>query len=277
MDTGFHGEDARTDYRKAKRRASLSRLANRLAGRPKELSMVLPFDEVVGALGRTGERRLGNETIELTSIVGSVDRTGDFDRSFRPVSRSVRGRWERMAEAMRRGQSFPPIKVYRVGGLHFVEDGHHRVSVARALGRDVIEARVTEVYTRVAPGGELRLADLPLRSHRRVFLERVPLPADAQPEVRLSDPWRYAELAEGVEAWGYRAMQDRGDLMDRAETARAWLTEEFRPVVEMIDEGGLRDQETAADAFMRLSSQRYRLLRTHDWDDETLARVREEA
>ena len=29
----------------------------------------------------------------------------------------------------------PPISVYRVGDLHFVRDGHHRVSVARAQGR----------------------------------------------------------------------------------------------------------------------------------------------
>jgi hypothetical protein len=34
----------------------------------------------------------------------------------------------------------PPISVYRVGDLHFVRDGHHRVSVARALGAATIDA-----------------------------------------------------------------------------------------------------------------------------------------
>ena len=34
----------------------------------------------------------------------------------------------------------PPISVYRVGDMHFVRDGHHRVSVARALGLRVIDA-----------------------------------------------------------------------------------------------------------------------------------------
>ena len=37
-------------------------------------------------------------------------------------------------KAMRRGEAMPPIDVYRIGPLHFVRDGHHRVSVARAAG-----------------------------------------------------------------------------------------------------------------------------------------------
>ena len=57
----------------------------------------------------------------------------------------------RIAAAARRGESFPPINVYRVGTVHFVEDGHHRVSVARQLGHEVIEARVTEITTRTPP------------------------------------------------------------------------------------------------------------------------------
>jgi hypothetical protein len=39
----------------------------------------------------------------------------------------------------------PPIEVYRAGGLHFVSDGHHRVSIAAATGQQVIDAYVTEV------------------------------------------------------------------------------------------------------------------------------------
>ena len=55
--------------------------------------------------------------------------------AFRPTSGRVRPRWERIALATRRGEAFPPIEVYRVGDAHFVRDGHHRVSVARAHGR----------------------------------------------------------------------------------------------------------------------------------------------
>ena len=67
----------------------------------------------------------------------------DFDRKFRPTSNRVRQRWERLDLAQRRGVYLPPIDVYRVGDLHFVMDGHHRVSVAVATGQKTIEARVT--------------------------------------------------------------------------------------------------------------------------------------
>ena len=63
--------------------------------------------------------------------------------------------------------------------MYFVRDGHHRVSVARALGRTDIDAYVTEVTTRVDAEQAMRLSDLPLKSHERVFFERVPLPAQA--------------------------------------------------------------------------------------------------
>ena len=66
---------------------------------------------------------------------------------------------------MRRGESMPPIDVYRIGSLHFVRDGHHRVSVARELGLEVIEAYVTEIITDVGADADVQLHDLALKSH----------------------------------------------------------------------------------------------------------------
>ena len=57
---------------------------------------------------------------------------------------------------MRRGEAIPPIEVYRVGDLHFVSDGHHRVSIAAATGRQTIDAYVTEVLTTVPPASTTR-------------------------------------------------------------------------------------------------------------------------
>ena len=144
-DTGLSSVDAESDFQRARRRQVLSRLAHRLRGQPDDIDLILPFDEVVAALGRTGERRIGLKTIELRSVVGSVDRASDFDRRFRPTSNRLRERWQGINMAQRRGRGMPPISVYRIGDLHFVRDGHHRVSVALALGNTVIEAHVTEV------------------------------------------------------------------------------------------------------------------------------------
>ncbi|MCB0875213.1 MAG: ParB N-terminal domain-containing protein [Solirubrobacterales bacterium] len=235
----------------------------------------MPFSEVVDALGRTGERRVGLKTIPLDTIVGSVDRAEEFDRDFRPRSDRVRARWQRINAAQRRGEGMPPIEVLRVGGLHFVVDGHHRVSVARHLGRDAIEAYVTEITTRVSPEDGLKLADLPAKGHERLFLERVPLSPEQRRRITFSDPAQgFAELAEAVEAWGFRLMQGLNELLDRREVAQSWFEDEFAPVVQSLRDADLIGSGTEADAYIRVVRERYMLLRTHEWDEDVIARLR---
>ncbi len=275
-DTGFPTTDAQFDFSRMRRRRVLSQLTNRLRGEPSDVNVILPFEEVVDALGRRGERQVGLKTIELDSIVGTVDRGREFDRRFLPTSSRVRTRWERIAAAQRRGQSMPPISVYRIGAVHFVRDGHHRVSVARSLGHSHIEAYVTEVETRVGAEAGIKLADLPLKSHERVFHERVPLPPEARARIQLTDPWRLAGLAEGVEAWGFRLMQESGELMTREQVAEAWYREEYVPVVMMLREADLLGAGTETEAYMRVATERYLLLRTHVWDDAVIERLRRE-
>jgi hypothetical protein len=275
--TGLNAADAQDDFLRVRRRRALSRIAHRLRGEPGDVNVILPFEEVVAALGRTSERQLGLQVVPLDAIVGTVDRTRDFDRQFRPTTGRVRARWERIAAAMRRGDSLPPIDVYRIGDLHFVRDGHHRVSVARALGRRDIDAYVTEVITRVPVDGNLRVSDLLLKDHERLFGERVPLLGAPRERLRVSDPWDYSVLAEGVEAWGFRAMQDRGAFMDREQVAAEWYEREYVPVVAMLRDCGLIGPGTETDSYLRLSAERYRLMRTHQWTDEVLERLRRQA
>ena len=92
--------------------------------------------------------------------------------------------------------------------------------------------------------------------------------------MRPSDPWDFGRLAEGVEAWGFRVMQERREYMDREEVARLWYEEDFLPVVETLREGGfIRPSETEGDAYMRVVTARYELLRTHEWSGEILDRL----
>jgi hypothetical protein len=177
---------------------------------------------------------------------------------------------------MRRGKSLPPIDVYRIGELHFVEDGHHRVSVARQLGLDAIEANVTEIVTEVGAGPETLPRDLPIKSHERLFFERVPLPPAARERIKFSAKWRYGELAEMVEAWGARAMHERGEYINREQVAREWFAEEYVPAVELLREADLIGRGTEAEAYMRIAGLRYLLLSTHEWTDEIIDRLREE-
>jgi hypothetical protein len=273
-DTGFPKADAENDFQRARRRQVMSRLSTWLRREPDDVNIMLPFHEVVESLGMLSERRLGLRTIRLDSIVGSVDRTRDFDRRFRPTSARVRERWQRLALAQRRGEAVPPIEVYRIGDLHFVHDGHHRVSVAHALGLEVIDAYVTEVVTRIPAHGIRYRGDLIVKDYRRLFLERVPLGGEARAAVVLSDPWEYAELGEHVEAWGFRLMQDEGAFLDRATVAKRWYEEEYVPVVEMLRQAGLVGDRTETEAYTWVAAERYRLIRTHRWDQDVISTLR---
>ncbi len=277
MSSGFSASDAQHDFARARRARLLSDVARRLRREPDDVGLILPFEEVVEALGRTGQVDRGLQVVPLDMIVGTVDRAVDFDRGFRPTSARLRSRWERIAAAQRRGEALPPISLFQIGDLFFVRDGHHRVSVAKSLGREDIDAYVTEVTTRLKLGADLRVSQLPLKDHERLFRERVPLDAERRRRIKLSDPWDFGVLAEAVEAWGFRLMQERGHYHKRAEVARTWFDEEYVPVSELIASGDLVERgETETDAYLRVAADRYLLLRTHEWSDEVVEELRRE-
>ena len=269
-DTGFPRADVEDDFLRARRRQVLARLVQRLRREPDDVNLILPFDEVVAALGRVGEQRLGLRTIRLDRIVGSVDSMRDFDRQFRPTSSRVRERWERLALAQRRGESIPPIDVYQVGDLYFVADGHHRVSIALVTGQKTIDAYVTEVLTAVPADGIRHRSDLLYKTYELLFRSRVKLPPQAYAKIKVSDPWSYAGLGEAVEAWGFRLMQHEHKFYDREEVSRRWFAEEFTPVVRMLHSADLVGPNTDAEAYLIVASERYRLIRTHEWTDEVI-------
>ena len=273
-ETGFPRADVADEFMRARRRQALARLVQRLRRAPDDVNVILTLDEVLDALGRRGERRLGLQTIRLDTIVGTVDSGRDFDRRFRPTSGRVRERWERLALAQRRGEAIPPIEVYRVGDLHFVQDGHHRVSIAMAEGAISIDAYVTEVHTQVPATGIKGRRDLLFKAYERIFRARVPLSAAAMAKITVTDPWSYAELGEAIEAWGYRRMQDAGQFSDRAETAQHWYAEEYLPVVRMMRAADLIGTRTEAEAYLRVAAERYRLILAHEWSDEIVERLR---
>jgi hypothetical protein len=162
-ETGFPRADVADDFLRLRRRQVRARLAAWLRHAPDDVD-ILSLNEVLAALGRRGEHYLGLQIIRLDTIVGTVDACRDFDCRFRPTSGRVRERWERLALAQRRGEPIPPIEVYRVGDLHFVQDGHHRVSIAMAAGAKTIDAYVTEVLTRLPAAGIRGRRDLPCKS-----------------------------------------------------------------------------------------------------------------
>jgi broad specificity polyphosphatase/5'/3'-nucleotidase SurE len=85
---------------------------------------------------------VGMRTIAIETICGSEERAEDFDNSFRPLARHTRERWMSVAEARLRGVNMPPVQLIELGGRYYVRDGHHRISVAQALGESFVDAEV---------------------------------------------------------------------------------------------------------------------------------------
>jgi hypothetical protein len=158
LETGFPQADVEDEFLRARRQQVLAEIGRRLRHQPAAAGRLRTLDEAIPVPGRRGGQYRGLQTIRLDTIVGTADPRSDFDRHFRPTSNRVRERWEQVALAQRRGAAMPPIEVYRAGGLHFVSDGHHRVSIAGATGQQVIDAYVTEIpvshpSARVPAGG----------------------------------------------------------------------------------------------------------------------------
>jgi hypothetical protein len=144
--TGWGMSEAERSFRRVTRERRRGELRRRLARRPPADDQLVYLPDDDGWAATASRRRLGVQAIPVASIVGTSDRhkAATFDRGFRPP-RWSRGRWTLMCFAMQAGAQLPPISVYRIGDEHYVLDGHHRVSVARALGAESIDAEVTEL------------------------------------------------------------------------------------------------------------------------------------
>lgn len=130
------------------RRGLVRRVWSALTGRASRLDRL---DAALKARPVRQRHALGIQTIPIRAICGSENRCGDFDRWFAPRTTITRERWLRIAAIRLNDQALPAIDVVQVGDCYFVRDGHHRVSVARALGEEYIEADVIRWEVVAAP------------------------------------------------------------------------------------------------------------------------------
>lgn len=120
-------------------RAHLDSLLARISGRSMrlmDLSSIRPHDPTCP------RAPLGSHTVPIDRIRGSENRCEDFDSNLRPLHDEDRQRWINVAIAALSGASLPAVDLIQVCGFYFIRDGHHRISVARALGASYIDATV---------------------------------------------------------------------------------------------------------------------------------------
>ena len=234
----------------ARRAAVMHDLLALALRRPADL---LPFDEVRERLRLTRMVDRGVEEVPLERIVGTVQRERDFNRAFLPREEALRERWQGLEDLSKGARGFPPIELYRVGDAHFVVDGHHRVSVARAHGLAAIEAHVKEFPTDVPLSAGASISDVILREGLAGFLEATGLAPSEPDEYRATEADGYERLLDhiGVHRY-YRGVELRRPV-PWDEAVASWRDAVYRPMVATVRESRILEEfpgRTETDLYL---------------------------
>jgi len=258
------------DFQYARKQAVMQQILSRLRGKEGEL---LCFDEVRQQLRSTGTTiKHGLQEIPLEKIVGSVARYDDFTRSFLPKRDADEERWVEVKAAVNDMVGMSPIEIYQVGDAYFVQDGNHRVSIARRLNTKTISAYVTEIKTRVPLTAKDDPNEIICKSYYADFLENTNLDK-LRPNVNLLMTFceQYQVFFEQIEAEfnllkGNQNISDEADLREKA--VAAWYDQVYLPVIHIIRELGVLHrfpERTEADMYVLLSERQAELEKELGW------------
>jgi nucleotide-binding universal stress UspA family protein len=258
--------DAIEEFRRARRRALVEDLLAWVRGEPDDL---LDFEEVRRRIGDLGWASAGLREIPLAAIVGSVGRYHDFTRHFLPRHPSGETRWAGVRAAMAEGRLLPPIEVYELGGLYFVKDGNHRVSVARELGFSHLPALVTEVRARVSLDPAATLDDVIIAGEYAALIEATGLDT-ARPDLdlRVTAPGAHREIAQRIEQERHRLELRQGRPVSSAAAALVWYDEAYLPAVALIRARGLLSEfpeRTETDLYVWVARRQAMLEASLGW------------
>lgn len=248
---------ALSDFHRARNQAQLRQLMARLSGAPVQL---LSYDEVRQALRLQGGIERGLQDIPLDAIVGSVGRYTDFTRGFLPLKEIRPERWARVMVAANGLVGLPPIEVYQIGKAYFVIDGNHRVSVARQMGAQFIQAYVTEVHTRAPLNPDVKPDELILIAEYNLFLEHTRL-NEFRPQADLSVtlPGQYPRLLEHIEVHRHYMGLEQQREIPYEEAVMHWYDTVYLPVAQIIQKQGILRQfpnRTETDLYLWISEHR---------------------
>ncbi|MCS6962868.1 DUF4032 domain-containing protein [Thermoflexus sp.] len=172
-------------------------------------------------------------------------------------------RWIAVGTVLFQEANLPPVRLYKVGDAYFVLDGHHRISVARTLGWQEIEAEVIEVRSRVPVGSDLQAEDLEILHEYEEFLERTRLDL-LRPEanIRFTIAGGYQRLLEHIAVHRYFMGLEEGREISEDEAVAHWYDTVYLPVVKTIREHGLLEDfpnRTEADLYLWIMDHLYYL------------------
>ncbi|ADV66467.1 DUF4032 domain-containing protein [Deinococcus maricopensis] len=260
-------DKAKAEVERARLLAGVHDVLSVLRGVPNEL---IPFDWV-RHLNPEGESHAGVRAIPVNAIVGSVDRYREFDRYYLPKEQHLDERWVNVRAAQLQGRELPPIQVYQVGGVYFVKDGNHRVSVARRNGQAFIDAHIIELHVTVPPEPGDTLKDLIIKGEHARFLRLTglnQLVPDHDP-ICFTTPGRYDILLDHIRTRQYYL----GRKLDRdvtwEEAVESWHRRLYARITAQIDAHDvmrLFPGRTPADLYLWVMDHRYFLTQQYGFD-----------
>jgi hypothetical protein len=200
---------------------------------------------------------LGIQEISIDQIIGSVGRAHEFDRCFRPHTDRLR-RVLAQIRATKPDAADMAISVYQVDHAYFVVDGHKRLSLAVAEGREQIDAEVGRFASHFHVAGETTMQQIQVTAREHRFRQVTGLDL-AVPDVRfpLGDVDGYLDLEESVKAHAYDLSRQEGRLVPPTEAARHWYDHVFRAAVGIARESGigrLLSTSTEPELFLLIRS-----------------------
>jgi hypothetical protein len=233
--TDIHKAQAMDDFSRARGRAVLSQIQHFLnADKDKLLSLY----DVKEILRPKNEIYRGMKAVPINLIVGSEGRYRDFNKYFLPKSDHLRIRWERVDEARLKDIILPPIQLYEIGGVYFVRDGNHRVSVARTQGVEIIDAEVTSLSSEInmSPGMTTdKLREALIGYEKKIFYEKTrygELTSDQ--DLNFSMPGQYDVIYNHILVHKYYLNQHIEGEIPFEDALVSWYKKVFSPIMRII-------------------------------------------
>jgi len=254
QNNSFVHSQAREDFNKARSKATISQLLNTLTP---DRQRLLSLEDVRNLLKPKTEIYKGMQIVPIEKIIGSEGRYKDFTSAFLPKHDFIRGRWESIDRAHLSDVILPAIKLYEIGGVYFVRDGNHRVSVARMQGVEAIDAEVIELDSEIEMQPGMTVSDLKnevVEYEKQKVFSDTKLDSIIPPEeIVFSEPGRYVEMLRHIQGHKYFLNQGRNTEIDFLQAASSWYNNLYKPIIRIIEQENIISRfpgRTMSDLYM---------------------------
>ncbi|MDR1899467.1 MAG: transcriptional regulator [Treponema sp.] len=228
---------AAEDFSRARGRAILSQIQHFLNT---DRDRLLSFNDVKKIIRPKNQIYRGMRTVPIELIIGSEGRYRDFNKYFLPKSDYLRSRWERVDQAHLGDITLPPIQLYEIGGVYFVRDGNHRVSVAKAQRVEQIDAEVTSLATEIVikPGMNTDELKMELINYEKKSFYDETFFGDLTDcwDLDFTAPGRYDVIYNHILVHKYYLNQDREGEIPFSDALVSWYNNVYSPVISIIKE-----------------------------------------